>query len=50
MFARGEHDRDVVRDGGHEVQPGRELALVRRQWQAGRVREPLYLNVNLFHV
>ena len=50
VLARGEHDRGVVRDSGHEVQPGRELALVRRQRQAGRVREPLYLNVNLFHV
>jgi hypothetical protein len=50
VLARGEHHRGVVRDGGHEVQPGRQLALVGRERQAGRVRQPLHLNVDLFHV
>jgi hypothetical protein len=50
VLARGQHDWGVVGDGGHEVQPGRKLALVGRQRQAGRVREPLHLNVDFFHV
>jgi hypothetical protein len=49
VLAGGEHHRGVVGDRGQEVEPGRELALIGRQRQVGRVREPLHLDVDLFH-
>jgi hypothetical protein len=50
VLARGEHHRGAVGDGRHQVQPGRELALVGRQRQVGRVREPLHLDVDLLDI
>jgi hypothetical protein len=45
----GQYNRRVVRDSRQEVEPGRELALVGRQRQIGRMRQPLHLHVDLFH-
>jgi hypothetical protein len=49
VLAGGQHHRGVAGDSGQEIEPGRELALVGRQRQIGRVREPLYLDVDLLH-
>jgi len=49
VLAGGEHHRGVVGDRRHEIEPGRELALIGRQRQIGRVREALHLDVDLFH-
>jgi hypothetical protein len=45
---RQQHRR-VVGDCGQEIEPGRELALVGRQRQVGRVRQPFHQHVDLFH-
>jgi hypothetical protein len=49
VLAGGQHHRGIAGDRRQEVEPGRKLALVGRQRQIGRVREPLHLNVDLLH-
>jgi len=44
-----QYNRRVVGHGGQEVETGRELALVGRQRQIGRMRQPLHLHVDFFH-
>jgi hypothetical protein len=50
VLARGEHHWGVAGDRRHEVEPGCELALVGRQRQVGRVREPLHLDIDLLDI
>jgi hypothetical protein len=49
VLAGGQHYRRVTRDRRQEVEPGRKLALIGRQRQIGRVREPFHLDVDFVH-
>jgi len=50
VLAGSEQHWGVLGDRRHEIESGCELALVGRQRQTGCVREPLHLNVDLFHI
>jgi hypothetical protein len=49
VLTRSQRHRGVAGDRRQEIEPGCELALVGRQRQIGRVRQPLHLNVDLLH-